>query len=76
MDITERGTLLYPPTSSSASVANQRVSIDGGPGALWVRTPVDDTHTWQVRIEMIPSERHSPYQAAEQPEVLYLTAES
>lgn len=43
-----------------------------GGGALWLRLPIDDTHTWRVAVEFVPTDEATPGDPhVEEPEVVY-----
>ena len=63
--VLDHGWMEQPPTLS-----------DGRTGSLLLRMPIDDTHTWQVHVELISREGDAPVDpAGEGAEVIYLPAD-
>jgi 5,5'-dehydrodivanillate O-demethylase len=61
MDVAEGGGYPTPAISSTSAV-----------NSVWLRTPVDDTHTWQLLVETLPGGSHTTGGTG-QPEVIHIT---
>ena len=60
MDLSEDDPLPRSPVSPLGPVGTEALLGDNGRrNSVWLRTPVDDTHTWQVLVEMIPLDARS-----------------